>query len=255
MNMSFSGRVLDYILDNLKKKNKLHFTLIDPEKQSIERASEIAKHACEAGTSAIMIGGSIGLTQEEVDKTVASVKKSVNIPVILFPGDVSGVSKYADAIFFMSLLNSRNTYYITGAQAIGAMTIKRLGIEAIPMGYIIVEPGGAVGYIGDARIIPRNKPKIAASYALAAEYLGMKLVYLEAGSGAEQHIPEEMIRVVKKLLSIPLIVGGGIKSGEHAKRVAEAGADIIVTGTAIEKAAKENKVKEKISEIVNAIER
>ena len=252
MNMSFSGRVIDYIYGNLRKK-KLHFTLIDPEKQSKEKAVKIAKQAYEAGTSAIMVGGSIGLTQEEVDQTVAMIKKAVEIPVILFPGDVSGVSKSADAIFFMSLLNSRNTYYITGAQAIGAIAIKRLGIEAIPMGYIVVEPGGAVGYIGDARVIPRSKPKIAASYALAAEYLGMKLVYLEAGSGADEHVPEEMIRATKSLLSIPLIVGGGIRNGKDAEKVAKAGADIIVTGTAVEKAARENKVREKISEIVEAI--
>ena len=149
-------RVLSYI-SKLVAERKAHFTLIDPDKQSPERAAEIAELALSAGTDAIMIGGSAGIDQYNLDETVKAVKREAGKkPVILFPGDVSGVSKFADAIFFMSLLNSRNPYYITGAQAIGAPAVKRAGIEPLPMGYIIVEPGGAVGWVGDARPIPRS---------------------------------------------------------------------------------------------------
>jgi phosphoglycerol geranylgeranyltransferase len=245
-------QVLDYIL-SLVAERKAHFTLIDPDRQSPERAGEVAELALSAGSDAIMVGGSAGIDQRSLDETVKVIKRiSGEKPVILFPGDVSGVSKYADAIFFMSLLNSRNPYYITGAQAIGALAVKRSGIEPLPMGYIIVEPGGAVGWVGDARAIPRSKPMLAASYALAAQYMGMKLVYLEAGSGAEKHVPEEMVSAVKQAVEIPVIVGGGIRSGDDAFRVAKAGADIIVTGTAIESAGD---VHAKVREFVEAIGR
>jgi len=249
-----SGKVLEYIREKLEAE-KLHFTLIDPEKQNEEKTAKIAKEASAAGTDAIMLGGSAGITQEKVDKAALAVKKSTKLPVILFPGDVSGLSKYADALFFMSLLNSRNPYYITGAQAAGAVAVKKLGIEPISMGYIVVEPGGAVGYVGDARLVPRTKPGIAASYALAAQYLGMSLVYLEGGSGIAEPIPKEMIAVVKKTIDIPLIVGGGIKTEKDASAAASAGADIVVTGTVVENAGDAGKVKEKIAAIVKAVKK
>ncbi|NOZ60023.1 MAG: geranylgeranylglyceryl/heptaprenylglyceryl phosphate synthase [Euryarchaeota archaeon] len=245
-------KVLEYISD-LVAERKAHFTLIDPDKQSPERAGEIAALAVSGGSDAIMVGGSAGIDQHLLDETVKAVKRSAGgRPVILFPGDVTGVSRHADAIFFMSLLNSRNPYYITGAQAIGAPAVKRAGIEPIPMGYIIVEPGGAVGWVGDARAIPRSKPQLAAGYALAAQYLGMRLVYLEAGSGAAQPVPEEMVLAVRRAVDVPVIVGGGIRSGEDAYRVAKAGADIIVTGTAVESAGD---VEAKVREFVEAIAR
>ncbi len=245
-------QVLDHI-SRIVARRKAHFTLIDPDRQSPERAGEVAGLAISAGSDAIMVGGSAGIDQYILDETVKAIKREAGEkPVILFPGDVSGVSKYADAIFFMSLLNSRNPYYITGAQAVGALAVKRAGIEPLPMGYIIVEPGGAVGWVGDARAIPRSKPMLAASYALAAQYMGMKLVYLEAGSGAEKHVPEEMVSAVKRTVEIPVIVGGGIRSGDDAFRVAKAGADIIVTGTAIESAGD---VYAKVKEFVEAIAR
>ncbi len=243
-------RVWEYI-SKLVAERKAHFTLIDPERQSPEKAGELARFAVRGGTDAIMVGGSAGIDPHGLDETVKAVKRMAGKrPVILFPGDVTGVSGHADAIFFMSLLNSRNPYYITGAQAVGALAVKRAGVEPIPMGYIIVEPGGAVGWVGDARAVPRSKPMLAASYALAAQYLGMKLVYLEAGSGAERHVPEEMVATVKRTVEIPVIVGGGIKSGDDACRLAKAGADILVTGTAIESA---EDVEVKVREFVRAI--
>lgn len=237
-------KVLKYILEELEKA-PLHFTLLDPEKLHPEKAAHIAEQAERAGTKAIMVGGSSGIDIESVNQTVKSIKERVEIPVILFPGDVSGVSKEADAIFFMSLLNSRNPYYITGAQALGALAVKRAGIEPIPMAYLVIEPGGAVGYVGDAKLLPRNKPSLTVAYALAAQYMGFRLVYLEAGSGAPEPVPGKLISAVKKEVDIPVIVGGGINTREEAARVVEAGADIIVTGTAVENSQDAyNKVKE-----------
>ena len=173
--------------------------------------------------------------------------------MILFPGSHGGISKYADAIFFMSLLNSRNPFFITGSQALGAFTVKRYGIEPIPMAYLVIEPGETVGWVGDAKPIPRHKPKIAAAYALAGQYLGMRFVYLEAGSGAREPVPPEMISLVRKVIDVPLIVGGGIRTGEQARKAVEAGADIIVTGTAVEKAGSLEKAREKLEELNKGI--
>ncbi len=241
-------KVEKYIKSTLKSR-KLHLTLIDPEEQSPREAVKIAKEAVAGGTDGIMLGGST-VASDELDKTTVKIKKSVDVPIILFPGNISGVTKYADAIFFMSLLNSSNPYWIIGAQALGAPIIKRMGIETLSMGYVVIEPGGTVGWVGDAKLIPRNKPEIAAAYALAADYLGMKFLYLEAGSGAGEHVPEEMIRKVKKAADLILIVGGGIKNKKDAAKVAKAGADIIVTGTVVENASN---IKNKIKELVRGL--
>jgi len=240
--------VENYIKQTLKD-HKIHLTLLDPEEQKPEEAVLIAKKAVLGGTDGIMLGGST-TDSAELDTTAKALKENVNVPIILFPGNISGVSKYADAIFFMSLLNSSNPYWITGAQALGAPIIKKMGIETISMGYLVVEPGGTVGWVGDAKLIPRIKPDLAAAYAIAADFMGMKLLYLEAGSGANQHIPEKMIQTVKKSTKSIVIVGGGIRTGEDAANVAAAGADIIVTGTIVENSSN---IKDKIKELVEGI--
>lgn len=237
-----------YLKESLKD-HKLHLTLLDPEEQTPEKAVEIVKEAISGGTDGIMLGGST-TDSTATDATAKAIKENVDVPVILFPGNISGVSRYADAIFFMSLLNSTNPYWITGAQALSAPIIKKMGIEVLSMGYLVVEPGGTVGWVGDAKIIPRAKPDIAVAYAISADFMGMKLLYLEAGSGAGAHIPNEMISKVKKYSNITLIVGGGIRSGEDAAEVAKAGADIVVTGTVVENSTH---IKDKISEIVTAV--
>jgi phosphoglycerol geranylgeranyltransferase len=241
--------VFAYILEKVLEKT-LHFTLIDPEKQNPDAAGKMALEAKEGGTDAIMLGGSIGVMQSDLDNTILAIKEKTNLPTILFPGDVSGMSRHADAILFMSLLNSRNPYFIMGAQVAGAPVLKRMGVEAIPMGYLIIEPGGMAGYVGDARLVPRAKPEIAAAYALASQYLGMKLIYLEGGSGIKEPVPSEMISLVKSQVDIPVIVGGGIRSGKEAKQSAEAGADIIITGTIVEDTGD---VRKKIEELTGAI--
>jgi len=241
-------KVEEYFKNTLND-HKIHLTLLDPEEQSPEEAVKIAKEAVSGGTDGIMLGGST-TQSSDLDATAKALKENIDVPVILFPGNTTGVSKYADAIFFMSLLNSNNPYWIIGAQALGAPQVKKIGIEAIPMGYIIVEPGETAGWVGDAKLIPRRKPDLAVAYSMAAEFLGMRLMYLEAGSGASEHIPEVMIAAVKKYTDLMVVVGGGIRDGETAARVAKSGADIIVTGTVVEDSSD---VKNKIEELVQGI--
>ena len=243
------GRVERYLLDKIQKDGAIHITLIDPDKVSPQSASHTAQEAEACETAAVMVGGSTFVSTSDLDETVKAIKKAVNIPVILFPNNITGISKHADAIWFMSLLNSLDPYFIMGAQVLGAPLIKKYGLEAIPLGYIVVGEGAAVGVIGRAVPIPYEKPELAGAHALAAQYLGMRFVYLEAGSGAKQPVPSEMIRMVKSTIEVPLIVGGGIKTGEQVKDVVGAGAEVIVTGNVTE----ESTVKEKVKELVKNI--
>jgi len=229
--------------DLLKKMEKrtLHFTLIDP--VTTPKVSLIASTIERCGSDAILVGGSLGAFGELLDNTVRDIKSSCSLPVILFPGGVMGVSRFADAIFFLSVLNSRNSYFITKAQALGAFSVKEAGLEAIPVAYLVCEPGQTVGFMSEANLLPRAKPEIAGAYALAAKYMGFRFIYLEAGSGADVHAPPEMIGYIKKVSGLPLIVGGGITEARHATIVARAGADIIVTGTIMEKPDAEESLK------------
>ncbi len=229
------GRVEKYLMDKLEKEGALHFTLLDPEYDDPYLVRKIVEAADNAGSDAFLVGGSLGVGTMSAERVVKTIKETTTKPLIIFPGNVDNVTRYADAIFFMSLLNSRNTYWISGAQALGAPIVKKLGIEPIPMAYIIIEPGGTVSFIGDAKPIPRKKPDIAAAYALAGQYLGMRFVYLEAGSGAEEPVEPKMVERVRKVVSVPIIVGGGVKKPKEATKLVKAGADIIVTGTLVEK--------------------
>ena len=225
--------VLDHILERVAR-GKVHMTLIDPDKQSAAEAAGLAGIATDAGTDAIMVGGSTGVTQEKVDGTVRAIKATSKVPVILFPGGAASLSRHADAVYFMSLLNSRSIRLIVGEQRKAVRAIRAWGLEPIPMAYLIVEPGMRAGQIGEAEPIPRSRPEEAVEWALTAQYLGMRLVYLEAGSGAPEPPPPGMVRAVKDAIRIPLIVGGGIRTPAAAAAVAEAGADILVTGTVVE---------------------
>jgi phosphoglycerol geranylgeranyltransferase len=226
-------KVFDLITQKTSK-GTMHMTLLDPAKQAPEEAAAIAKRAQDFGTDAIMVGGSTDVTQQNLDDTVKAIKKVCTVPVIYFPSGANAISLFSDAIYFMSMLNSKNIKMIIGEQVAGSLIVKKVGLEPIPMGYIIVAPGMKVGEIGQAVPVPRDDLKLASAYALAAEYMGMKLVYLEAGSGAPDHVPVEMIAAVKKTISIPLIIGGGIRKPEQAAAIKKAGANIIVTGTIAE---------------------
>lgn len=242
-----TGHVEKHLLDKIKADGVIHITLLDPEKVSPKTASTTAYEAEGGGTAAIMVGGSTISSTEHLNNVVKAVKKAVKVPIILFPNNVTGISKYADAIWFMSLLNSSDPYFIAGAQVLGAPLIKKFGLEAIPLGYIIAGEGGTASVIGRACPIPYDKPELAAAYALTAQYFGMRFTYLEAGSGAKHPVPPEMIKTVKEVVDIPLIVGGGIREGEQATMVAAAGADAVVTGTITEN---KGNIKEKIRALI-----
>jgi phosphoglycerol geranylgeranyltransferase len=244
-------KVHEYILETLKK-HKMHMTLIDPAKQAPSESGEIAAKAKRTGSDAIMVGGSTGVTQENLDSTVDYIKKRCSLPVIYFPSGANAIAERCDAIYFMSMLNSRNVKNITGEHWRGAPIIKKLGLEAISMGYIIVEPGMKVGEVGEADLVRRNDIARAIGYGMAAEFFGMALVYLEAGSGAPEPVPSEMIRSVRESIDIPLVVGGGVTSVEKAGNVARAGADIVVTGTLIENGDFEDELRAVVSAVHEA---
>ncbi|MDQ1251116.1 MAG: phosphoglycerol geranylgeranyltransferase [Euryarchaeota archaeon] len=246
-------RVEAHLQKIIDQEGKVHLTLIDPASQTPERAAEMALAAVEGGTDAIMIGGSTGASGVLLDETVMRIKEKVNVPTILFPGSSAGLSRYADAVFFMSLLNSRDLGYIITNQVLAAPLVYKSQIEPISMAYLVVEPGGTVGWVGDAKLIPRKKPEIAMAYALAGKYLGMHYTYLEAGSGADTPVNPEMIGAVKQVLGEnKLIVGGGIRDAKAAKICVSAGADMIVTGTVVEEVSD---ITAKVSEIVSAVKR
>jgi len=229
--------VEEYLSEVIQKEGVAHVTLIDPASQKPEEAVRLATEAVAGGTNAIMLGGSTDAGGQLLDITAKMIKEKVSIPVILFPGSTSGFTTAADCVLFMSLLNSRDPHYIVGNQMLGALTLYKTGMESIPMAYLVCEPGGTVGWVGDAKLLPRSKPELAAAYALTGKYYGMRYTYLEAGSGADSPLPPEMIGTVKHVLKDSiLVVGGGIRDGKAAAICAKAGADIIVTGTAIEKA-------------------
>lgn len=242
-------KVLDYIHETLKS-HKMHMTLIDPASQDAVRAAEIAIAADGLGTDAFMVGGSTGVNQNNLEMTIKAIRRgSPKKPIIHFPTGARVLSPSVDAIYFMSYLNSKNIRNVVGEQVAGASVIKKFGIETIPMGYVVVEPGMKVGEIGEAQLLRRTDLETAKSYALAAECFGMSLLYLEAGSGAPEPVPAAMVKAVKGEIKIPLIVGGGIRDGTRAKALTEAGADILVTGTLVER---EN-FERRLGEILKAI--
>jgi len=243
------GRVESYLLERIKAEGAIHLTLIDPEKVTPLQAAKIVENSKASGTSAIMIGGSTFVSQVHLDEVVKSVKQTVDLPTILFPNNITGISRHADAIWFMSLLNSVDPYFLIGAQILGAPLVKKFGLEPISLGYVIVGEGGTAGIVGKAIPVPYDKPELAAAHALAGQFLGMHFLYLEGGSGAKTPVPPEMIRAVKHYIDIPLIVGGGIRSREQALAAASSGADVIVTGNLIET----GDAKGKVSEIIAGI--
>lgn len=243
--------VKKYITEELSKKGALFFALIDPlDYKNIDDAVKTAKEADEADSDVILIGGSTGVQGDVLDDVTKKIKESVSKPVVLFPGNIGTLTKYADAVYFMSMLNSRNPYWISDAQMLAAPLVKQYGIEPLSVGYTVVEPGGTVGYVGDSRLIPRNKPQIGAAYGLAAQYMGFDFFITDTGSNPENgHIPLEMVKAVSSSIDINYIVAGGIRTPEESKKIAEAGADIIQVGTALEKESNKEKIKEMIKSL------
>ena len=229
------GPVESQLRDAIKDQGCIHLSLIDPEKFS-GKLSRSLEDLQEGGTAAIMVGGSTVGSVDQLDGTIKKIKELTDLPVILFPNGPTGVSRFADAIFFMSLLNSTTPQFLIQAQAKGAPFVKRFKLEPIPLGYLVVgDSKTAVSAIGRADKIPYSKPELAVEYGLAAQYFGMRFVYLEAGSGANHPVETSMVQKVSSALDIPVIVGGGIRTPEHARALAKAGASAIVTGTLLER--------------------
>ena len=245
------SKVETFLKSELKTKNALLFVLIDSEVSNLEASSKLAKDVEKIGASAILVGGSTSNDQMEMAQVVKGIKKGIKIPIILFPGNVTGVVPDADAILFSSLMNSENPYFITQAQALAAPSVLKFGLEPLPTAYLVIGDGTTAWFVGAARGIPFEKPKIAAAYALAAQFLGMRFVYLEAGSGAKSSVTPEMVKTVRHTFNGFLIVGGGIKDVKTAEGLVKAGADALVIGTFLEKGGSIKK----LQEIAKAIQR
>lgn len=246
-----AGRVETNLKSQLVKKSALLFVLIDSEASNVNSAVNLAKEVEKLGASAILVGGSSATDQIEMAELVKNLKKTIKIPIILFPGNITGVVPQADAILFSSLMNSENPYFISQAQALGAPSVKKFGLEPLPTAYLVIGEGTSAWFVGAARGIPFDKPKIAAAYSLAAQFFGMRFVYLEAGSGATSNVKPEMVKEVRKVFDGILIVGGGIKDSKTAKTLVNAGADVLVIGTLLEKKGSLQKLAEISKSIQN----
>ncbi|MGC8571691.1 MAG: geranylgeranylglyceryl/heptaprenylglyceryl phosphate synthase [Candidatus Micrarchaeia archaeon] len=249
------GKVELYINELLEKKGAALFSLIDPlDYESTELAIKTAKEVSEGGTDIVLLGGSIGVQGELLDNIAKEIRENIDVPLILFPGNIATITKYADAIYFMSLLNSRNPYWITQAQILAAPAIKNINIEPLPLGYILVSPGGTAGWVGDVNLVPREKPKIATALALAGEYLGNRFILTDTGSNPSLQgygpIPNDMIRAIKSTISVPYIVGGGITNVDDLRSIYKSGADIVQIGTAYEDAESALKTVQSFAKIV-----
>jgi len=220
-----------------KKQGKKSFAvLIDPDKVNKPMLDELIRLSVSAKVDYLLVGGSLVISNH-LDDCVQHIKQHCNIPVILFPGSPSQISKYADALLYLSLISGRNPELLIGQHVVSAPFVKQSGLEIMPTGYIVVDGGAptTVSYISNASPVPADKNEIAMCTAMAGEMLGMKLIYMDSGSGAKLPITESMIEAVAKNISSPLIIGGGITDPEKAYLNCKAGADVIVVGNAIEK--------------------
>jgi putative glycerol-1-phosphate prenyltransferase len=231
-----SHSVYKELLDRRAAGKKSFAVLVDPDKTQIDQVGELIEKCVSAEVDFLLVGGSL-VVSTHLEELVLSIKAQTKIPVILFPGSPSQVTPAADALLYLSLISGRNPELLIGQHVISAPLVKKSGLEIISTGYMVVDGGlpTTVSYISNANPLPSNKNEIAVCTALAGEMLGMKLIYLDAGSGALMPIPTEMIKAVSEQISIPLIVGGGITTPEKAAANCRAGADLIVVGNAIEK--------------------
>ena len=224
------------IVAKKKEGRKSFAVLIDPDKVNEQKISELAALTAAAKVDYLLVGGSL-VVSNHLDEVVTRIKRESNIPVILFPGTPSQVSRHADALLYLSLISGRNPELLIGQHVISAPFVKQSGLEVISTGYMVIDGGAptTVSYISNAAPIPSDKSEIAMCTAMAGEMLGMKLIYMDAGSGARRAVSENMIEKVAGAIDAPLVVGGGITDPEKAYRNCKAGADLIVVGNAIEK--------------------
>ena len=260
---------LEYVTSG--SENTRHITLIDPAKQDPNTAANRAMVAVECGSSMVFVGGSTDTPDEVVHATCQAIQEAFElrafassqdpesdesewqIPVVLFPGGAHALSPAADAITFMMLMNSNTRRFLVGEQVRGAPYIEKFGIEALPTGYLVCAPGGRVGEVGEAELIQPNDVDLVRSYALTARMFGFRLLYLEAGSGADVQVNPQLIESARTVENLTLIVGGGIRTPEQALLAAQAGADWIVTGTLTEDASDLQELRQRIGGIISVL--
>ena len=226
------------ILERKQKQQKSFAVLIDPDKVNDNNLDELIQLAHESKVDYFFVGGSL-VVSDCLESCVKKIKSEIDIPVILFPGSPSQITNHADALLYLSLISGRNPELLIGQHVVSAPAVKKSGLEIMSTGYMVIDGGAptTVSYISNASPLPSDKPEIAMCTAMAGEMLGMKLIYMDAGSGAKRAISENMIQKVASCISVPLIVGGGITDPEKAYLNCKAGADVIVVGNAIEKDA------------------
>ncbi len=230
--------VFDRIVSKKKLGEKLFAVLIDPDKVNDVSLLSIIELSEKAGVDLFFIGGSL-MVSDYMDQCIQSIQRKTSIPTVLFPGSHIQVSKHADALLYLSLISGRNAELLIGQHVVSAPFVKSSGLEVIPTGYMVVDGGHptAVSYMSNSFPIPKDKKDIAMCTAMAGEMLGMKLIYMDAGSGANFPISAKMVSSVSQHIECPLVIGGGIRTKAHAIEACEAGADIVVVGNAIEKDA------------------
>jgi putative glycerol-1-phosphate prenyltransferase len=233
-----NNRIYQSITEKKKAGKKSFAVLIDPDKVDDIKINELTQLADKAKVDYLFVGGSLVISNH-LDEVVMQIKRQSDIPVILFPGTSSKITPHADALLYLSLISGRNPELLIGQHVISAPAVRKSGLEIISTGYMVIDGGAptTVSYISNAAPIPSNKNEIAVCTAMAGEMLGMKLIYMDAGSGAQKSITESMIAKVAGVINVPLIIGGGICNPEKAYRNCKAGADLIVVGNAIEKEA------------------
>ncbi len=228
--------IYEYLLKTARTRGSCFLVLLDPDKLSPAGAARAGAAYQRAGADGILFGTSL-LLSSRIDQTIRALKRGFRRPVIIFPGSAYQVSKEADAILFMSLVSGRNPNLLIEEQVKAAPAVRESKLEVIPTGYMLVESGKltAATYMSHSLPIPADKPDIAKAHALAARYLGMRLAYLDAGSGAQNPVPDRMVSEVAKYSGLPVVVGGGIRTPEQAAHKARAGAAAVVVGNALEK--------------------
>ncbi|MDH4222946.1 MAG: geranylgeranylglyceryl/heptaprenylglyceryl phosphate synthase [candidate division Zixibacteria bacterium] len=228
-------KVYQRLLRVIKEKQAGFLILLDPDRLSPIEIADLAWRAEKGGADAILVGSSL-LLSTHFDEAIKNIKEKVQTPVIIFPGNAIQVSKFADAVLFLSLISGRNPNLLIGEQVKASPVIKEFGLEPLPTGYMLIESGKmtSVQFMSDTLPLPSNKPDIACAHALAAEYLGMKFIFMDAGSGAENSVPASLIKEVRKFITLPLIIGGGIRDPKTAREKVKAGANFVVIGNTLE---------------------
>lgn len=243
-------KIYNHLLNTIKAKGAAYLILLDPDKISNSNVIPFIKHCEKSGVDGFLIGGSL-MISGDLDSFIEKIKLETSLPLIIFPGSINQISPLADAILFLSVISGRNAEHLIGKHVTASTLIKRAKVEPISTGYILIESGVTTTavYMSGSLPVPKNKPEIAAATALAGEYLGMKLIYLEAGSGAQESVPDEMVKAVSEECTVPIIVGGGIRNPQTARRKVENGASIIVAGNFFEDENNWNLIKDFASAI------